>query len=84
MAKYTEHQHLLVRALVLLNEFSAPPLFSPNRVIEMVGPLENGAPVPLGTLKMVMKDARKCREGIIGLDSYFDRVSQAKRYAKGK
>jgi hypothetical protein len=48
----------------------------------MVGPLTDGKPVPLGTLKMVMKDARKCREGIIGLDRYFERVSQAKRYGK--
>ena len=81
--KYTDTQHYLIRALILLREYGQGEHTIPTEhLVRMVGPLADGKPVPAATIKMVTKDAIRVLDRGLGLDKYFARTSQSKRYSK--
>jgi hypothetical protein len=82
MAKlsYTEHEHYLIRSLVLLSEMvdaTEADVFSHDGIRAAVG--KN---VPEGTFKMVHKDALQTLTGNMTFNQFFKRTSQTKRKAK--
>lgn len=77
--KYSDAQHYLTRALVLLHMEFGPQAFPIPVIQKLVGPLADGSTVPEGTLKLVAKTADQCLAGEMPLEKYFLRTSETGR-----
>ena len=79
MAKlnYTEQEHHLIRAFVLLRSMidaCETDVLYDDSLRKIVG-----KPIPVGTIKMVSKDAHNALVGKMTFNQYFKRTSQSKR-----
>lgn len=72
--KYTDQQHCLIRALVLLNEAAPEQLFTPTQINKMVG-----LKVPFGTLSRCRGAARLVIKDEMSPALYFTRLSDGDR-----